>query len=535
MPSILLVFAALLPAIWVLRRALRLGSRETGLPPGPPTVPILGNLLDLPQKHAFLKFQEWAKTYGEIYSLKFGHTTAVVLNSPRMIHELLDNRSAVTSDRPDMLVPVLATNGLNLVFARYGTTWKNMRRAVHDILTREACMRHLPIQRAESTQLMYDILNKPEDFYIQIRRYSASVITSVVFGSRSPHHESHVVQEFAAVQRKWDNILEPGATPPIDIFTFLRYVPERWAEWKQRCKEIKRRQQGLYFGLAEACEKRIQEDRRNGCFMEFILDNQDSYRLDKEMIGYTGGILLEAGSDTTAIFLQFLICCLTAYPEVQRRAQKEIDEVVGKDRSPSLEDIESLPYINAIIHEVHRFRPIVPVGIPHRITQQEIVDGYVIPKGSTIFWNIWAISHDEEAFDRPDEFIPERFLTSEFGTKSGVDDTARRHDMPFGAGRRICPGIQLANNSIIMNTMNLIWAFDFKPTVDPTTGKVIPVDPNNLTEGVLSAPKPFLCDIKPRSESHADIIRGDFADARATFAPFEQELSPQDADFVAKY
>ncbi|KAL4253507.1 cytochrome P450 family protein [Abortiporus biennis] len=496
---------------WIVYHISKFGSREPGLPPGPPTVPILGNLLDFPSKHVYLKFQEWAKIYGEIYSLKLGSNTAIVLNSPKMIREFLETNSANTSDRPDWYVPEYTTDGYSLVFARYGSTWRNLRRAVHDILTKEACTRHLPIQRAESTQLLYDILKEPENVYHQCRRYSTSVILSVVFGTRTPHFNSHVIKQFEGVQRKWDHINGPGATPPIDIFRFLRYIPERWAPWKAMCNEIK--------VVKESC----------------ISVLRTIYKLNDLEVNYAGGILLEAGSDTTAVFLQFFVACLVEYPQVQKQAQKEIDAVVGLDRSPILDDWENLPYLQAVVREVHRFRPIVPSGVPHTNIQDQVIEGYYVPKGTYLFMNTWTVSHDENDFDQPGDFIPERFLKTEFGTKEGVDDSARRHDLPFGSGRRICPGMQLANNSIMMNAMNLVWAFNFNQTCNPQTGELIPIDLNNLTEGVLSIPKPFICDIQPRSQGHADIIRNDFMEARSIFAEFEQELSKEDSDFVSQY
>lgn len=402
-------------------------------------------------------------------------------------------------------------------------------------LTKEACNRHAPIMRAEATQLMYDLLKQPERFLTHVERTTASVILSTVFGMRCPRYESSIISDFFQSQRRWEAVLEPGAHPPVDLIPVLKYVPERWASWKTLCRDIRRRQQKLYLGLRDHCEDRIKEKRRNGCFMEDVIDQQEKLGLNREMIGYVGGACLEGGSDNSSIYLHAFLCCIIAFPEVQARAHKEIDEVIGSNRTPTMDDIEHLPYVQAIMKELHRFRPVVPLSLPHASTADEMIDGYLVPAGSMIFMNVYGISHDEEAFEKPEVFMPERFLESEFGTKPGADNTARRNDFAFGAGRRVCPGIQLGTNTVTLNIMNLLWAFEFKPAKDPQTGKEIPVSADDFTHGLVTGPLPFKAEITPRSQSHIDLIRSEYAAARSVFSQFEQELSPEDEAFVATW
>ncbi|KAJ7677849.1 cytochrome P450, partial [Mycena polygramma] len=207
----------------------KIGSREAGLPPGPPTLPILGNLHLLPTKFVHYKFTEWAKTYGGFYSLKLGSGTAIVLTDAAAVKELMDKRSATTADRPPLHLAEVVTQGLNLVLSRYTEKWRILRRAAQATLTPQASMLHLPIQQAETVQLLYDILRSPDDFYTHIQRYSNSVILSVLYGKRSPRFETHETVAFYKVEHEWTTLLEPGATPPLDFFPILKYVPERWA------------------------------------------------------------------------------------------------------------------------------------------------------------------------------------------------------------------------------------------------------------------------------------------------------------------
>ncbi|KAJ7176867.1 cytochrome P450 [Mycena filopes] len=484
------------------RISLKLGSREAGLPPGPPTIFLLGNL------HVFpTEFTEWARKYGGIYSLKLGTGTAVVLTDAAAVKELMEKRSGATVDRPPMHVADLVAGGLNMVLARYTENWRTLRRTAHAILTPQASARHLPIQKAEATQLLHDILQQPQGFYTHIRRYSNSVILSVLYGKRAPRYETPETTAFFNAQHEWELVLEPGATPPVDLIPILKYVPERWAKWKRDCAKTRKLQRDLYFGLLDATKERLRRGEENGSYMEEILTRQSEFGMDREITGYLGGVLIEGGSDTTSYYLQSFVLALTAYPEVQKKAQQEMDRVVGQDRMPSLEDLEEMPYIRAMILETHRFRPVAPLFIPHASLTGEEYNGFIIPKGASIFVNAWGIFHDPELYDDPEEFRPERYLLTENGTKPGVDGSDLRPTFAFGVGRRICPGIHLAQNSINLNVMNL---------------------------GILTGPRPFKCKITPRSAGKAEIIEHAFVEAAETFEKFEFGLSDEDKEFVAE-
>ncbi|KAJ7621343.1 cytochrome P450 [Roridomyces roridus] len=451
----------------------KIGTREKGLPPGPPTIPILGNLHIFPTEYVHYKFTEWAQQYGGIYSasftsLKMGPGTAIVLTDATAVKTLMDKRSANTSDRPPMYISDLVTGGLNMAFARYGDIWRTLRKTAHAILTPQATALHLPIQRAEATQLLHDILGSPKSFYTHIGRYSSSVILSVLYGKRAPRFETAETKAFFEVEHD---------------------------------------------------------------YMEGVLEKQEEYGLTKEMAGYLAGLLIEGGSETTSAFLNTMILALTACPEVQRKAQEEMDRVVGGDRMPTLEDLEHMPYIRSIILEGHRMRPVFPLLVPHAVTEADEYEGYVIPQGATIFVNIYGILHDPALYDSPEEFIPERYLTSEHGTKPGVDASDMRLNPAFGVGRRSCSGIHLASNSINLNTMNFIWAFDFKPALD-AAGEPIKADLSAYSKGLTSGPIPFECRISPRSQGKIDIIEREFVDATAVFEKFEYGLSPEDQEFT---
>ncbi|KAJ6551143.1 cytochrome P450 [Mycena capillaripes] len=511
----------------------KVGSREAGLPPGPPTVPVLGNLHQMPTQYAHYKFTEWARKYGGIVSLKLGSGTAIVLTDAAAVKELMDKRSASTADRPPLHLAEVVTQGLSLVLARYGEKWRTLRRAAHTTLTPQASLRHLPIQQAETIQLVHDILQSPEAFYTHIQRYSSSVILSVLYGKRSPRFETPETVASFEVEHEWVTLLEAGATPPLDFFPILKYVPERWAKWKRDCRNVRTLQRNLYFNLLDDTQERLRQGEGNGSYVEELVERQEELGMDREMTGYLSGILIETGSETTSAYLQSLVLALVAYPEAQKKAHEEIDRVVGQHRMPTLEDLEHMPYIRALILENHRFRVIAPLLIPHCALVSEEYKGYLIPKGATIFVNAWGIFHDPELYDDPDNFIPDRYLLTENGTKPGIDGSDMRPNFAFGVGRRICPGIHVAHNTINLNVMHLLWAFNFNKDID-ADGNPIEPDTMNYYPGLTSKPRSFGCRITPRTAEKAEIIEREFLDAADTFAKYEFGLSPEDQEYVAK-
>ncbi|KAJ6569165.1 cytochrome P450 [Mycena capillaripes] len=176
--------------------------------------------------------------------------------------------------------------------------------------------------------------------------------------------------------------MSPGAPPPVDAISILKFVPERWAKWKRNCERVRNLQRTFYFGLLRETKERVLREEKNGSYMEEVLDRQDESGMDDELAGlpvnasessdklisafrYFGGALLETGSETTSSYLQSLVLALVAHPDAQRNAQEEMDRVVGDHRVPTLDDLDHMPYIRALNLETHRFRPLAPLGVPH--------------------------------------------------------------------------------------------------------------------------------------------------------------------------
>jgi cytochrome P450 len=188
---------------------------------------------------------------------------------------------------------------------------------------------------------------------------------------------------------------------------------------------------------------------------------------------------------------------MTLYPEVQRKAREEIDRVVGHNRLPNYNDRADLPYVEALLKEVLRWNPVAPLALPHRVTLDDVYEGYLIPAGAIIFANTWGIFKDPSLYEKPDEFNPERFLKNA--------DIPDPKSFAFGYGRRVCPGQHLADASLFLTIVSTLALFEITYATDEKTGKPIIPEPN-YKAGVICHPEEYKCSIKPRF-SEAELLQ----------------------------
>ncbi|KAF4605478.1 hypothetical protein EYR40_004262 [Pleurotus pulmonarius] len=520
MPSAL-VGILVATTVFIAFRLRNYGRREQGLPPGPTTTPILGNVLQFPREFPFLQFSQWAAEYGEIYSLKVLDQTMVILSSARAIKDVLDKNGLSTSDR-FMPYTILHTEGIYQIFDNASThRWRAMRKATHTLLAPDALRSYWVVQQTEYLRLLHDVLESPKDIYTHVKRTTASVMATLVYGKSIPRFAGTKAELFFEGTKCISELAAPFDQPPLDFFPILRHVPERYAPWKSLSKKAKQIRNAFDEDLFLQCEEAVRSGKRTGCSLESVIESQTELGLSRDEVRAMGRVLLDAGTETSASFLHSFVMAMVCYPEIQLKAQAEIDQVLGSDQLPVLEDYSNLPYLNALIKEaskptnpsytisgnttmqLHRFRPIIPSGLPHVASRDTQYSSFVIPRGSIIFMNIWGIYHDPELFDDPESFIPERYLLSEFGTKPGAQTEGLRDNLHFGAGRRICPGAEMASRNIAMNAINLLWAFNFSKDQSGTCSMRL----ENYLPGLEFALKPFTCNMEVRSEARASLIR----------------------------
>jgi len=233
---------------------------------------------------------------------------------------------------------------------------------------------------------------------------------------------------------------------------------------------------------------------------------------------------MEGGSDTTASILTAFIQAMIKWPEVQQKAQAHIDAVVGQDRTPQWSDYASLPYIAQCVKEAQRWRPVVPLGFPHAVGEDDWVEGMLIPKGTTVIVNAYGMQHDETRFPNPDIFDPDHYEgVTALATELNAGDAEKRDHWGYGAGRRFCPGAHLAERNLWVAIAKMLWAFKFEPSLGED-GNVVEPDVSNETgysAGFLVCACPFGCKVTPRSDVRRATILKEFEDAKKVFAKYE--------------
>ncbi|KAG9225821.1 hypothetical protein CCMSSC00406_0008349 [Pleurotus cornucopiae] len=475
-------------------------ARELNLPPGPPRSFIIGNAREFPRFSPFIQLTEWAMEYGDIYSLKLLNKTIIVLSSGTTVKEVLDRNGMKTGGRPEAHIVRRVEGKIHPVFDSIDVPmWKASRKTFHAFLTSQALESYFPMQQERYLRLLRDILTSPKDVVTHTKRLSVSIMVALVYGQSADNAR---VDLFYRGMKRLTQLADPFANPPVDLFPILKYVPARWASWKPLSDETKAMRKAFHCDLVASREEAYLAGERVGCYMEKVLDRPLDDNLTREEVRVMCRVLVDGGIETQASYLQTLVLSLACYPEYQSKAQAEMDLVVGDERLPTLEDFDDLPYVRAFTKEVQRFRPILPI-VPAHVASQDVRYGdYVIPKDALILMNTWGIYHDPELFEEPYTFNPERYLHSEFGVKEGANVNGFRENLPFGAGRRVCPGAEMASRTIAMNAMNLIWAFNFAKDGSGTCN----IDLDNYLPGLELAPKPFTCDITPRNAKRAQMI-----------------------------
>lgn len=350
-----------------------------------------------------------------------------------------------------------------------------------------------------------------------------------VYGTRTPNINTVHMEKLYALMENWSKVMEPGNTPPVDIFPFLKYVPQHLlGNWRSRGQNVGDEMNELYSDWLNKVKNRRDTSGAKDCFLDRVLDQIDAGKLEmgEHAIYFLCGTLMEGGSDTTSSIIIAFIHALTKWPEVQKKAQKQVDESVGEDRSPTWQDYGSLPYVAACVKESMRWRPVVPLGFPHVLSENDTVDGMFLPKGSQIFLNAFGMQHDSERFENPDIFDPDHYAgVTELASELANGDWEKRDHYGYGTGRRICPGMHVAERNMFLAMVKILWALHIEPGAD-STGKVADPDVSNekaYSAGFLVCAEPFPCKISVRSEARLETLRRELDAAKSQiFCQFEQ-------------
>jgi hypothetical protein len=386
---------------------------------------------------------------------------------------------------------------------------------IHALLNVSAAKSYVPYQMLENKQMLYEMLTQSDRFLHSIRRYSNALTTTMVFGWRTPTYEDANMKQLFDGFAEFAAINQTGTAALIDFFPWLRRLPNFILPTQKKAMELHKHEKTLYLRHWLDAKAAVQKGTIKPCFCVGMAAAQKADSFSDDQAAYISGTLLEAGSDTTSSTLYAFVQAMLLFPEAQKKAQEEIERVVGSDRMPTMDDEPNLQYVRASMKETLRWMPTTILGaVPHAVTQDDTYKGYFIPKGAGVMNNVWAIHMDPNRHPSPRKFDPDRYKDDyqSFSDAASNADATKRDQFTFGAGRRICPGIHVAERSLFLGMSRMLWAFRIEPVLDQQGLPIIP-DPDKLTQGFVCMPEEFPAKTTPRSKARANLVIQEWKDA----------------------
>ncbi|KAJ7595208.1 putative CyP450 monooxygenase [Mycena floridula] len=494
--------------VWQLLQRFRKRARLP-YPPGPKGLSFLGNI-DIPSKHQWLRLAELTEQYGDIFSLTMLGQKIIVLGSVEATTDLFEKRSTNYASRPEAhMFRHLMGFHWSMAVMPYSDIWKHQRKIFENYFRqREIPKFHQTLTR-EVHMTLYRLLQAPELFLEHCRLLFGAVILDIVYGLGHTGHQDPIFVNGERVMQTLGEVTVPGRFW-VDIMPLMRYIPawmpgagfqrkaRLWRSWGEDFLNVpwNRVKENIKNGEAQPsfASKMIEE-----------MDTDGTGALEEDIFKPVAALGYAGGSDTTVATLQSIFLAMCLYPDVQKRAQAELDRVVGDQRLPTFDDQPQLPYINALMKEAIRWMPVLPLAIPHLTLKDDVYRGYFIPKDSLVIGNSWKILHDSQLYGpNTEEFSPERFLSEDGQLNPNIPDSS----FAFGYGRitpyRRCPGRHLSDATLFIAVACILHTFSITPPLD-ANGIEIRLEAQQCPT-ILAPPEKFSCVIKPRSEAAAALV-----------------------------
>ncbi|KAF8181626.1 cytochrome P450 [Pholiota molesta] len=467
-------------------------------------------MLDIAGNNETVVYQRLADKFGDVVFLSAFGKHILFLNSFDAAMELFDKRSAIYSDRPQSTMSnELMGWSFSFGHMRYGDQWRKLRRMFHSQFQQSVATKYWDIQRKQAHALLRRLLDSPENLDYHLRHNAAAVIMGITYGINIADKEDRYIATAEKALEGMGQAASPGAFL-VDLLPCLKYIPE-WvpgASFKRKAREWRE----AVMQMKDAPFATVVHAMKNGVarpsFVSALFDEletKESVEDEVEAIKNCAGLAYVAGAESTVSTLASFILAIVTHPEVQVKAQEELDRVVGRERLPEFSDRSKLPYINAIIKEVLRWNPIAPLGLPHMTTRDDEFRDYFIPAGTIVVGNTWRILHDPKTFAEPSRFNPDRFLgdgdKGEWQHLSPTDPLS----VAFGYGRRICPGRHTAEAQVWISIACILSVFDICPPLDEH-GHSVKIEPAFSSKGMICHPLPFKFSMKPRSPRSRSLI-----------------------------
>ncbi|KAM4013392.1 cytochrome P450 1B1-like [Anomaloglossus baeobatrachus] len=477
------------------------GHGQKKSPPGPIPWPLVGNAMQLGQM-PHLTFFKMAQMYGNVFKIRLGAHDIVVLNGESTIRQALVKHSTEFAGRPNFSSFKVISGGKSMAFGAYSDIWKTHKKIAHSTLRAFSTVntestrlfeQHVAAEAEDLIQVFLRLSSGGGEYFDPYRECTvaiANVICALCFGRRYNHDDL----EFKALIGRNDKFGQTvGAGSLVDLLPWLQSFPNPVRNLYQSFKD-------LNIEFFDFVKDKISQHREtynpkvtrdmSDAFIGLIDHGQGAGQvLGQEYVEGTVTDLLGAGQDTNSTALTWILLLLIKYPDIQKKLQEEIDQVVGPDRTPTAEDRAQLPYVQAFIYESMRFCSFVPMTIPHSTTRDVIIEGFHIPRNTIVFVNQWSVNHDMDKWTNPNQFQPDRFLDE----NNQLNKDLIYGVMIFSLGKRRCIGDQLSMLQLFLFTSILLHQCSFHS--DPKGELTM-----DYISGLTLKPLPFVISVRSRKQ-----------------------------------
>jgi len=432
---------------------------------------------------------EWQKLYGPVTKLSVLGKTVLFLTSPRAISELFANRASTFSDRPHFIFSEELC-GMKVLhpMTQYGEDFKQQRKLMKEVLAGDVIRRHEALLDDEGRRMLQGILKTPQECDRLLRRFSSSLSLRMVYGFEAMEiDDPHVLLAEEMMQLAEYAVIGGWL---VDFFPSIQLLP-RWfpgTGWRTRADYYARKITEMITTPYEEVRQLLHEGKENDSFCSINMHKsiEGTHTFTEGLIKATATAIYGGASDTTGSAAWSFMLAMLLHPEVQAKAQAEIDSVTDRSRLPRMTDRAAMPYLVSIVWETFRWSPPVPVTLPHRNRNDEEFDGYAIPKDTMLVASLWSITRDPEFHTNANDFNPDRYEV----------DGERIPYYVFGYGHRRCPGADMAFAQLFHQATFILSCFTLKAQLDANGKPIIPEA--KFAGEMVRKPEPFPYDIQPR-------------------------------------
>ncbi|KAF9517510.1 hypothetical protein BS47DRAFT_1290846 [Hydnum rufescens UP504] len=475
------------------------------IPNGPVGFPVIGSFPFL-SHYPELTLDYWAKKFGPLYSMWLGNQLFVVVSDPLIAKDLLITNGTIFSSRKEMFIKSKTIfHGRGITVMPYDARWRRHRKIANTFLNGQFLDDHTEIFDYEAKILVRELFRygkagtEPLNPQPHAGRCSLNTMLTIVFGIRTDTLEHPLVGHALRLSREFMNCTGPVSNL-VDFVPLLQRLPNSLTN---RAKKLHKDLVDAYGGMINEIEKRMSDGQDvPRCLVKTLVeagDHETLDRLDKVMIC---SAFMIGGVESTASIVQWFSAIMPSHPDIQEKAHAELDRVVGRNRLPTVNDEKDLPYVRAIIKEVERCHNPFWLSTPHVNTEDFTYQGQFIPKDTVVILNTYTMHHNAEHYSDPFKFNPDRYLNDHMKSSESarLANVTERDHWTFGAGRRICPAITVAEHELWLAISRMLWAFKMEQ---------VPGEPIDLKEydGLSGrSPVPFRIQMIPRDHLVAEVL-----------------------------